>query len=76
MKPTPPKIVKVPERCRKNLTPGKEYSVVGIWDDWMENDGYGFSIIDDEGDKIDVSEKKCPYVFRQDFIIVEREKES
>lgn len=74
MKPTPPKIVKAPEGCESYLTPGKEYKVL-LHNNFMKKySGYGFHIIDDEGDEIFSYEKISHHPNYQDWIIVEREK--
>lgn len=72
-KPAPPKVVVAPEGGRQWLTAGKEYRVIGLWDDWDERYGYGFSIIDDWGIQLDCIEKRCKYLYRNNWIIKERE---
>lgn len=72
----PPKIVKAPEGCESYLTPGKEYEVLLHNNFMKKKSGYGFNIISDEGYEIFTSHKGSGHLNGQDWIIVEREKES
>lgn len=77
MKPTPPKIVKAPEGCAECLTPGKEYSVLKNDGSLSPTLGFGLWIVNDYGEKIFTNEKESfAYLNGQNWIIVEREKES
>lgn len=71
--PKPPKVVVTPEGCRNNLTAGKEYPVVEIWDNWDEDFGYGFDILDNKGEKISCLEIGCGHLYDGNWIIKERE---
>jgi hypothetical protein len=51
-----------PKGCANYLTPGKEYKV-------REKLGTNFSVIDDDGDKILISEKQSTHLRGQDWII-------
>ena len=72
--PAPPKIVIAPEYCKKEiLTPSKEYTVNDIWDAYDEHYGYGFSIIDDNGRKLNCTEHICSELNWGNWITKERE---
>lgn len=71
--PKPPKVVVAPEGCMPWFTAGKEYPVVNIWDEWDGIYGYGFNIIDDEGDTIGPMENRSAHLKGKDWIIKERE---
>lgn len=72
-KPAPPKIVVAPDGCKDYLTAGNSYEVIGLWDDFDEQYGYGFTILNDIGNEIDCMELDCCFLFNQDWIIAERE---
>lgn len=72
-KPAPPKIVVAPEGCQSWLTAGKEYDVTQIWSDWIEYGGYGFSIINDIGNRSDTVEFGSEHLNGGNWIIKERE---
>lgn len=73
----PPKIVKAPEGCESYLTPGKEYEIVKLLpNSYCEELGYGFLVRSDDGGLANCIEKLCAHLMGQDWIIVEREKET
>jgi hypothetical protein len=73
--PRPPKVVRAPEGCKKFLTAGKEYPVIGIWCGYDPTLGYGFKITTDLGDSYEALEMQCSSLNGGDWIIVEREGE-
>ena len=71
-KPAPPKIVIAPEGCCKYLTAGKEYEV-NVIEDYDKKIGYGFSLIDDDGDFLFAVERFSSHLNGGNWIIKERE---
>ncbi len=58
-----------PENCKCSyLTPGKKYTVVGLFGT------NAFNIVDDEGDLLTCVLKKCLHLGLLDWIIVKKEK--
>ena len=58
-------IVIAPEGCESYLTPQKEYKVLC----YVGTPGFGFSIIDDEGDIITCCINRCSHLFFKNWII-------
>ncbi len=71
---TPPKIVIAPQGIFEGIAKGKEYKVVGIWDDNIKDGyGYGFIITNERGLLIICLERKCSHINDGNWIIKERE---
>lgn len=76
MKARKPKTVIAPKGCYVDLTEGKEYEVIGFWDELSRDEfGYGFNIIDDTGKERCCLERKCAHIRGDDWIIKEYENE-
>ncbi len=77
MKNRKPKIVVAPEGCEASyLTPRKEYKVLNVDSSrYTSEEGFGFNIINDTGDKLYCLEKKCAHLNDKDWIIKEYEDE-
>lgn len=76
-KQTPPKIVKAKYGFGRLITRGKEYKVIGIWggEDAGEY-GFGFTILNNDGERAMCLERKCGWQNNKNWIIVERETEN
>ena len=76
MKARKPKTVIAPKGCYGDLTEGKEYEVIGFWDEFSEDEfGCGFNIIDDTGEERCCLERKCAHLNGGNWIIKEYENE-
>ena len=73
-KPAPPKIVIAPEGCHEYLTAGKEYNVLGMWDEWDLYLGYKFKIIDDNNENADCLENNCTHLNGGNWIIKKKDR--
>lgn len=71
--PKPPKVVVAPEGCSSYFTAGKEYLVISIWDSSNNKFGYGFTLNNDSGYKVDCIENKCAHLNYGNWIVKERE---
>ena len=70
-----PKTVIAPKGCSINYTEGKEYEVIGFWNEYVDKYGHCFNIIDDTGEERCCLERKCAHINRGNWIIKEYENE-
>lgn len=73
----PPKIVQVPDLPEDieldGLTRGKKYSVTEVEGENSKEFGYGFHMINDNGEAIFTLEKKTSHLNERNWIVIERE---
>lgn len=66
-----PTKVQAPEQCQSYLTAGKVYDVVRCDKSASEQYGYGFTILNDMGNKNHCLERKCAHLNYADWIVVQ-----
>jgi len=66
-----PKKVQAPQGCESYLTAGKVYDVVSCDPYSSKQCGYGFSILNDMGNKAHCLERKCGHLNGVDWIVVQ-----
>lgn len=64
--------VKCPDGAFDNLTPGKEYDVLGYWENPSEKLGDCFEILNDIDKNAMCVEFNCAHLNRHDWIVTER----